>query len=48
MNWPMTEVGRDFVRTVSGEWGQASMEAGTDPAEAKTAADNTTAFYTGT
>ena len=45
--WSMSEEGRDFVRRSSEGWREASMEAGTDPAEAAAAADRTTAFYTG-
>jgi hypothetical protein len=35
--------------TLSSErWYDASVDAGADPAEARVAADSTTAFYTGT
>lgn len=45
--WPTSEEGKDFVGRSSGEWGQASISAGTDEASARTAAGRTTAFYTG-
>ena len=43
-----SEEGRDFVRRSSHEWGRASIDAGTDEALAREAADRTTAFYQGT
>ena len=45
--WTMSEAGRRFVRLSSSGWEQASIAAGTSEAEARAAADRTTAFYTG-
>ena len=39
--------GRAFVAQSSEDWGQASIAAGTEPAEALEAIKRTTAFYTG-
>lgn len=44
--WMATEEGRRFVSLSSQEWCEASIRAGTDPAEARAAAERTTAFYT--
>lgn len=45
--WPTTPEGKAFVRGISDGWAQASITAGTAAANAKAAADRTTAFYTG-
>jgi uncharacterized protein YndB with AHSA1/START domain len=45
--WPTTEEGKDFVRRSSEGWCMASITAGTAEASARSAADRTTAFYTG-
>lgn len=41
------EQGKQFITQASERWGEASIAAGTDKAEAQAAADRTTAFYTG-
>jgi uncharacterized protein YndB with AHSA1/START domain len=43
--WHETPEGRAFITGSSKAWGSASEAAGTPPAEAATAAANTTAFY---
>lgn len=40
--------GRRFLTASSEAWYEASVASGTDPAQARAAADRTTAFYTGT
>jgi len=45
--WPTTAEGRAFVRGSSDDWCRASMATGTDEAAARSAASNTTKFYTG-
>ena len=45
--WSMTEEGKTFNRACSNAWCAASIANGTDPVEARAAADRTTAFYTG-
>lgn len=45
--WAASEDGKVFVRGASERWGEASIGAGTDPAEARAAATATTGFYTG-
>lgn len=45
--WSMSEEGRAFVRGSSAGWCDASIAAGADAAEARAAAAQTTAFYTG-
>lgn len=45
-SWPMSQQGVEFVRTAAGGWGEAGIAAGDDPSEARTAAENTVAFYT--
>jgi len=42
------EEGHRFLAASSDAWYEASVAFGTDPAEARAAADRTTAFYTGT
>ncbi|HYZ85081.1 MAG TPA: SRPBCC family protein [Bryobacteraceae bacterium] len=46
--WPTTDEGRVFVKQSSDGWCDASVLAGTDAANARSAADRTTGFYTGT
>jgi uncharacterized protein YndB with AHSA1/START domain len=45
--WSASREGRQFVSLSSQGWCDASVAAGTDSAEARAAADRTTAFYTG-
>jgi uncharacterized protein YndB with AHSA1/START domain len=45
--WTLSEEGREFVGRASAAWAHASIDAGTEPAAARAAADRTTAFYTG-
>lgn len=45
--WPTTPEGRAFVRGCSDDWARASIAAGTPADAARSAADRTTAFYTG-
>ncbi|MGS2618758.1 SRPBCC family protein [Micromonospora sp. LZ34] len=45
--WSTSPEGRAFTTTSSERWGEASIAAGTDPAQARAAAQRTTAFYTG-
>lgn len=45
--WLASDEGKHFVRLSSEGWRQASIADGTPEAEAKAAADQTTAFYTG-
>lgn len=45
--WTASAEGRKFVELSSEGWCEASIAAGTDEAEAKAAAAQTTAFYTG-
>ncbi len=45
--WAVSEEGRAFYGASSAAWRDASIAAGTDPAEAEAAAQRTTAFYTG-
>ena len=44
--WMVSPEGREFMTLSSVRWGEASIAAGTDPAQAKAAADRTTAAYT--
>lgn len=46
--WQASDEGKRFFRLSSDGWCEASIAAGTDPDEARTAAANTTGFYTGT
>jgi hypothetical protein len=46
--WSASEEGRLFLTASSEAWYEASVACGTDPAEARAAADRTSAFYTGT
>ncbi|NKY85021.1 SRPBCC family protein [Nocardia veterana] len=41
-----TPEGREFIRTAAGGWGDAAIADGDDPATARTAAEQTFAFYT--
>ena len=43
----LSEEGQAFYRGASEAWGQADIDAGTDPATARAAAGQTAAFYTG-
>ena len=43
----VSEGGRAFIAGSSERWGQASVDAGTEPEAAHAAASRTTAFYTG-
>ncbi len=45
--WSTSDDGKRFMTLSSDGWRDASVAAGTDPAEAKQAADRTTAAYTG-
>jgi uncharacterized protein YndB with AHSA1/START domain len=45
--WTASDEGRRFLALSSGAWCEADMVHGSDPAEARAAADRTTAFYTG-
>jgi uncharacterized protein YndB with AHSA1/START domain len=45
--WTASQEGKHAVTLISQRWGDASIQAGTDPAEARAAMDRTTAFYTG-
>jgi uncharacterized protein YndB with AHSA1/START domain len=45
--WMMSDDGKRFVRASSTGWKDASVAAGTNAAEAETAAERTTAFYIG-
>ncbi|WP_422740534.1 SRPBCC family protein [Micromonospora sp. WMMD729] len=46
--WVVSAEGRRAMELSSQLWSEASIAAGTDPDEAKAAAERTTAFYTGT
>ena len=45
--WSASDEAREFMTTSSERWRDASIKAGTEPAQASAAADRTTAFYTG-
>jgi hypothetical protein len=45
--WSASPEGHRFLTASSDAWYAASVAFGTDPAEARAAADRTTAFYTG-
>ena len=45
--WQRSDVGREFARRSSERWAEASIAAGTDPADAQAAAARTTDFFTG-
>ena len=45
--WQTSDVGREFARRSSERWAEASIAAGTDPADAQAAAARTTDFFTG-
>jgi uncharacterized protein YndB with AHSA1/START domain len=45
--WQTSAEGREFARQASERWEQASIAAGTDPADAQAAAARVTDFYTG-
>jgi uncharacterized protein YndB with AHSA1/START domain len=46
MAWMVSDDGRDFMTQSSERWYAASVAAGTDPAEARAAAERSTAAYT--
>ena len=45
--WQVSDEGRRFHRLASERWAEASIAAGTDPEDARAAAQRTTDFYTG-
>ena len=45
--WSASDEGKHFMALSSQRWCDASVAAGTSPADAQAAADRTTAFYTG-
>lgn len=45
--WSMSEEGKACARRSAGAWGEAAVEAGEEPAQARAAAGRTAAFYTG-
>jgi len=45
--WAASDEGKRFAKLSSDAWGKASIAAGTEPEQARAAADRTTAFYTG-
>jgi uncharacterized protein YndB with AHSA1/START domain len=45
--WSASPEGKQFISLSSQRWGEASVAAGTETAEAQAAAERTTAFYTG-
>lgn len=47
MEFATSTDGKAFITGSSDEWGQAAIAAGADPAAARAAAKQTTAFYTG-
>jgi len=47
MAWVGSPEGKDFVTRSSNDWCRASIAGGTEEAEAKAAAQHTSAFYTG-
>lgn len=47
MAWAASEEGRQYITESSQRWCEASIAYGTDPAAAQSAAQRTTAFYTG-
>jgi hypothetical protein len=46
MAWSMSDEGVDFTKRSGGSWYEADVASGTDPADARTRADNTIAAYT--
>jgi uncharacterized protein YndB with AHSA1/START domain len=48
MEWMASEEGRRFVTLASEAWYEANVAAGADPAQARAAADRSTAAYTAT
>lgn len=46
MAWMISDEGREFAALSSDTWYEAHVTAGADPADARAAADRTTAFYT--
>jgi len=47
MAWMVSDEGREFLRLSSDAWAEADIAGGTDPQQARTAAANTYAAYTG-
>lgn len=45
--WALSENGKDYATQSSDRWCAASVALGTEPGQARAAADRTTAFYTG-
>ena len=45
--WASSDEGKRYHKLASDAWGEASIAAGTDPEQARAAAERTTAFYTG-
>lgn len=45
--WSATDEGKQFARLSSDDWCRAAIAGGADPTAARAAADQTTAFYTG-
>src|SRR5688572_9389735 len=45
--WAASDDGKRYQRLASDDWCRASIAFGTDPAQARSAADRTTEFYTG-
>lgn len=45
--WMASDEGRQFLSRSSGQWGEASIAAGTDATTARAAAEHTRAFYAG-
>lgn len=46
-SWPASEEGKRFIEMSAGRWAEASIEAGTDPGAARSAAARVLAAYTG-
>ena len=47
MKWSTSDEGKQFMTASGNGWYEANVAFGTNPDEARTAADSTTAFYTG-
>ena len=45
--WALSDNGKAYSTAASQRWGDASIALGTEPEQARAAADRTTAFYTG-
>ncbi|GGL28670.1 SRPBCC family protein [Nocardia jinanensis] len=46
VEFPLTPAGNSFVRAAAGDWAEAAISDGDDPAQAHTAAEATVGFYT--